>query len=182
MPRVVQDQKTKFETDEIFKKLSLDVDVKYTAYKERPAEERKRKFVEDLHEGHSVVTFVPTGTNLSLQFCPRGLSDDKPPDTRPSTETVNFDQEPNRVHLKSNFIMNGVCVRWVGWIDLEQLTGKARLIYDEDTAKSEDDIMRRVMKETQDRVRMYEDNHRRWQQEQQQMQSPPPLQPNATDL
>lgn len=29
--------------------------VKFTAYKERPAEERKRKFVEDLHEGHSVI-------------------------------------------------------------------------------------------------------------------------------
>lgn len=78
---------------------------------------------------------VPTGTNLSLQFCSRGLCDDKPTDSRPSSETVNFDQEPNRVHLKSNFIMNGVCVRWLGWMDLEQLTGKARLIYDEDTAK-----------------------------------------------
>lgn len=78
---------------------------------------------------------MTTGTNLSLQFCPRGLCDDKPPDCRPSPETVNFDQEPNRVHLKSNFIMNGVCVKWVGWMDLEQLTGKARLIYDEDMAK-----------------------------------------------
>lgn len=48
--------------------------------------------------------------------------------------------------------------------------------------QTEDDIMRRVMKETQDRVRMYEENHRRWQQEQQQMQSPPPLQPTAADL
>ncbi len=26
-------------------------------------------------------------------------------------------------------------MRWVGWIDLEQLTGKARLVYDEDQAK-----------------------------------------------
>lgn len=31
--------------------------------------------------------------------------------------------------------MNGVCVTWVGWIDLEQLTGKARLVYNEDYAK-----------------------------------------------
>ncbi len=29
--------------------------VKFTGYKERPVEERKRKFVEDLHEGHSVI-------------------------------------------------------------------------------------------------------------------------------
>ena len=48
---------------------------------------------------------------------------------------VNFDQEPNRVHLRSSFIMNGVCVTWVGWVDLEQLTGKARLVYNEDYAK-----------------------------------------------
>ena len=102
MPRVVPDQKTKFETDELFKKLSQDVDVrcyrsvgdklanqsgyfakdvatsfssvfgvlfcacsvlviractqvKFTGYKERPVEERKRKFLEDIHEGHSTV-------------------------------------------------------------------------------------------------------------------------------
>lgn len=78
---------------------------------------------------------MSTGTNLSLQFCPRGLSDDKPPDIRPTSENVDFDQEPTRVHLNSSFIMNGVCVRWVGWIDLEQLTGKARLVYDEEQAK-----------------------------------------------
>ena len=36
--------------------------------------------------------------------------------------------------------------------------------------------MRRVMKETQERVRMYEENHRRWQQDQQQIQSPSSLQ------
>ena len=31
--------------------------------------------------------------------------------------------------------MNGVCVKWVGWVDLETLNGKARLVYDEDQAK-----------------------------------------------
>lgn len=35
----------------------------------------------------------------------------------------------------SPFIMNGVCVKWKGWIDLEALTGKARLLFDEDKAK-----------------------------------------------
>ena len=35
----------------------------------------------------------------------------------------------------STFIMNGVCVKWVGWIDLESLTGKAKLLFDEETAK-----------------------------------------------
>lgn len=80
MPRVVQDQKTKYETDELFKKLSqdsevsifnssastlkkllnarlpfLNVQVKYSAHRDRPVEERKRRFVEELREGHSVI-------------------------------------------------------------------------------------------------------------------------------
>ena len=31
--------------------------------------------------------------------------------------------------------MNGVCVKWEGWIDLETLCGKARLLFDEEQAK-----------------------------------------------
>ena len=31
--------------------------------------------------------------------------------------------------------MNGVCVRWVGWMDLETLNGKAQLLFDEEQAK-----------------------------------------------
>lgn len=31
--------------------------------------------------------------------------------------------------------MNGVCVKWVGWIDLETLNGKAKLLFDEEQAK-----------------------------------------------
>lgn len=80
-------------------------------------------------------TFVATGTNLTLQFCHNGLADEKTPDIRPSKESVDFDREPNRVHMQAKFIMNGVCVKWIGWIDLEQLTGKARLIFDEEQAK-----------------------------------------------
>ena len=40
-----------------------------------------------------------------------------------------------QVHLFCRFIMNGVCVKWLGWVDLETLSGKARLIFDEDQAK-----------------------------------------------
>ena len=29
--------------------------VKYSAYRDRPVDERKRRFVEDLREGHSVI-------------------------------------------------------------------------------------------------------------------------------
>ena len=78
---------------------------------------------------------MATGTNLCLQFCPQGLGDDKPPEVAPSSDTVNFEREPSKVHLVSRFIMNGVCIKWVGWVDLDMLTGKARLLFDEEQAK-----------------------------------------------
>lgn len=31
------------------------IQVKFTGYKDRPVEERKRKFIEDLRDGHSVI-------------------------------------------------------------------------------------------------------------------------------
>ena len=47
------------------------------------------------------------------------------------------------------------------------------------TNQIEDAVLSRVMKETQERIRMFEENQRRWQdqhqQSQQHMQSPPPL-------
>jgi len=39
-----------------------------------------------------------------------------------------------QVHLRSHFIMNGVCVRWKGWLDLERLDGVGCLEYDEEFA------------------------------------------------
>ncbi len=37
--------------------------------------------------------------------------------------------------MMSSFIMNGVCVKWIGWLDLEALSGKARLVFDEERAR-----------------------------------------------
>ena len=90
------------------------VQVKYTGYRDRPIEERKRRFMEDLQEGHSVIvsylyiplrpssyhvsqTFVVTGTNLNLQFCHHALQDEKPANCRPTRETVDFEREPGKV-------------------------------------------------------------------------------------
>lgn len=74
----------------------------------------------------------------------------------PSQENVDFEREPGKVsssfmcrvlgcdtprpralqvHLISSFILNGVCVKWVGYIDLESLSGKATLAFDSDQAK-----------------------------------------------
>ena len=43
--------------------------------------------------------------------------------------------------------------------------------------QAEDDVLSRVMKETQERIRLFEESQRRWQDQQQSqhMQSPPPL-------
>ena len=40
-----------------------------------------------------------------------------------------------QVHLKSQFIMNGVCVIWRGWIELSRLDGTGCLEFDEDRAR-----------------------------------------------
>ena len=36
--------------------------------------------------------------------------------------------------MSSPFILNGVCVKWIGWIDLHTLNGKAKLVYDAENA------------------------------------------------
>ena len=48
--------------------------VKFTGYKDRPAEERKRKFVEDLREGHSVIVSFALIFSVVV-FLPSGASD-----------------------------------------------------------------------------------------------------------
>jgi hypothetical protein len=41
---------------------------------------------------------------------------------------------PAQVHILSHFIMNGVCVRWKGRIDLDKLDGTGCLEFDEERA------------------------------------------------
>ncbi|KAL4135083.1 hypothetical protein QTP88_006739 [Uroleucon formosanum] len=93
MPRVVPDQKNKFETDELFRRLSRESDVRYTGYRDRPHEERQSRFQIGCREGHVDI-----------------------------------------VHILSHFIMNGVCVRWKGRIDLDKLDGIGCLEFDEERA------------------------------------------------
>ena len=40
-----------------------------------------------------------------------------------------------QVHLAASLILNGVCVKFVGWIDMDTLNGKAQLLFDEERAK-----------------------------------------------
>ena len=47
-----------------------------------------------------------------------------------------------KVHLRAPFILNGVCVRWRGWIDMDRLDGVGCLEFDEDSATQEDAKLR----------------------------------------
>ncbi len=55
--------------------------------------------------------------------------------------TYTTDSQQSRsiqVHLASSLILNGVSVRWKGWIDLERLEGVGCIDFDEQMAKVRD--------------------------------------------
>ena len=49
--------------------------------------------------------------------------------------------------MRSPFILNGVCVRWRGWLDLERLDGVGCLEFDEESALLEDAKLREQVEE-----------------------------------
>ncbi|KAK7601617.1 hypothetical protein V9T40_009058 [Parthenolecanium corni] len=175
MPRVVPDQKHKFETDELFRRLSRESEVRYTGYRDRPLEERQGRFQNGCREGHTEIAFVATGTNLQLVFntpsngylhhhhhhhhhhqqhnVPNNASSSLVRDT-------DFEKEPGKVHLRSHLIMDGVCVCWRGWMDLERLDGVGCLEFDEDRAAAEDAILRDLIDRHNQRLREYEERQR----------------------
>lgn len=64
-----------------------------------------------------------------------------------------------QVHIKSHFIMNGVCVRFRGWIDIERLDGVGCLEYDERRALHEDAILREQIDRYNQRLRDFKERH-----------------------
>ena len=54
-----------------------------------------------------------------------------------------------QAHIASSMILNGVCVRWTGWIDLVRLDGMGRLEIDEVLARAELDRMKVVVSRNQ---------------------------------
>ncbi|KAH0554420.1 hypothetical protein KQX54_010521 [Cotesia glomerata] len=70
MPRVVPDQKAKFESDELFRRLSRECEIRYTGFRDRPLEERQGRFQNGCREGHTEIAFAAMGTNLQLTFGP----------------------------------------------------------------------------------------------------------------
>ncbi|XP_055682268.1 protein big brother [Lutzomyia longipalpis] len=160
MPRVVPDQKSKFESDELFRRLSRESEVRYTGYRDRPQEERQIRFQTGCREGHTEISFVASGTNLQLVF----NANHGP--YLPERE-CDFDKEHGKVHIKSHFIMNGVCVRFRGWLDLERLDGVGCLEYDDRRAAHEDAILRDQIDRYNQRLRDFEDKQRAYRGERQ---------------
>ena len=110
------------------------LEVKYTGFRDRPSEERQLRFQTECREGHADISFVATGTNLPLYFSSNSWSE-REEDRITTREFVDFDREQGKVHLKSQFIMNGVCVIFRGALDLNRLDGVASLEFDSERAE-----------------------------------------------
>lgn len=61
--------------------------------------------------------------------------------------------------------MNGVCVKFRGWLDLERLDGVGCLEYDEKRAYTEDAILRDQIDRYNQRLRDFEDKQRAYRGE-----------------
>lgn len=59
-----------------------------------------------------------------------------------------------QVHICSHFILNGVCVRWNGWLDRTTLKGSGWIEFDEERATAEEQRLRQELATIDDRFRM----------------------------
>jgi len=150
MPRVVPNQKEKFESDEFLKRHSREGEVRYTGYRDRPIHERQNKFLSAARDGSTEIAFVGTGFNLIMNF-------DTSTNFNPAHRQCDFDREAGKIHLKAPLILNGVCVRWRGWLDLERLDGVGCLEFDEENAVVEDAKLREQVESYNRRLREFEE-------------------------
>ncbi|KAK2703030.1 protein big brother-like [Artemia franciscana] len=156
VPRVVADQKSKFESDELFRRLGRESETRYVGFRDRPIEERQARFINGCKEGHTEIAVVATGTNFQLVFSPLSIGYS----SSENLDTCDFSKEPGKVHFRSRFILNGVCVRWRGWIDQDRLDGVGCLEFDEDSAKVEDTYRRDQVERFNQRLREFEEEQR----------------------
>ena len=62
-----------------------------------------------------------------------------------------------QVHLISHFILNGVCVRWRGVVDLDRLDGTGCLEFDEPTAQLEEALLKEEIQQYNQRMQSFEE-------------------------
>ncbi|XP_063554459.1 core-binding factor subunit beta-like isoform X5 [Gorilla gorilla gorilla] len=99
MPRVVPDQRSKFENEEFFRKLSRECEIKYTGFRDRPHEEPQARFQNACRDGRSEIAFVATGTNLFLQFFPASWQGEQR--QTPSREYVDLEREAGKDYFNT---------------------------------------------------------------------------------
>jgi len=116
--------------------------VKYTSYPELAKEERRKKFETNCLEGYTEISISSTGLVLILAWNPKCSNGSSRHHTR-SNYGSDFVKEPGKVHITAPFILNGVCVRWQGWIDLQKLEGIGSLEFDLEAAKLEESVMKK---------------------------------------
>ena len=83
-----------------------------------PLETRREHFIEGCRNGHAAINFRQYDFNPSI-----------------INAECDFDRSPGQVHIQTQFVLNGVCVRWIGYIDIETLEGQAKLEFDEEQAE-----------------------------------------------
>uniref|UniRef100_A0A3Q4HNG6 Core-binding factor subunit beta n=1 Tax=Neolamprologus brichardi TaxID=32507 RepID=A0A3Q4HNG6_NEOBR len=151
MPRVVPDQRSKFENEEFFRKLSRECEIKYTGFRDRPHEERQARFQNACRDGRSeVVTLQILNQSHSTYWLLFKMW----------TLTWFALALSLQVYLKAPMILNGVCVIWKGWIDLQRLDGMGYLEYDDERAQHEDALAQAAFEEARRRTRDFEDRER----------------------
>lgn len=67
--------------------------MRYTGYRDRPLEERQRRFQDGCREGHIELAFAAFGTNLQLTFGPAAGNYDG------ERSVCDFDKERGKVRL-----------------------------------------------------------------------------------
>jgi len=161
LPRIVPDQREKFDCEDIFKKHSREAEVRYTLYRDRPAHERQAKFQSGCRDGHTEISFSGSGLVLVLHWVAGEQGHSLNEFSNPSNGSYcDFTKERGKVHICSSFILNGVCVRWRGWLDLERLDGVGSLELDTELAAREEALLQRQLALVQQKVRECEEIYR----------------------
>merc|ERR1711981_188029 len=161
IPRVLpyKDQKEKFETDDFFKKLTRESEVRFTAFRDRPIHERIAKFNHSIREGTVELSVLSNGFIFALVWDPVENSYINPNEYKATR--IDFNKERGKVFLDSPLIVNGLCVRWKGYINMEKLDGVGGFRFDEEFARIEDMAMQQIVECNKGMVRDLEEQGQR---------------------
>jgi len=160
LPRVVLSQKEKYEEDDVFKKHSRDSEVRFTLYRDRPIHERQQKFQSGCRDGHTEISFSSSGLVILLNWVQTVDSNTHITEYTNNNSYCDFNKERGKVHICSSFILNGVCVRWRGWLCLEKLEGVGCLELDLDMVTREEQLLQRHLALVQQKLRECEEIYR----------------------